>query len=150
MHHRGILPSRRGVFVLGCLVLGGPPIVGCSSDRIPTYPAQGQVVFPDGEPVRTGVLELKSLEHGVNAQGQIARDGSFTLGTYTADDGAVAGEHQAIVVQFLATDSIDAEIEHDHGDPVDRRFADYATSGLEVAIESRIADRVAEQCGLFR
>ena len=119
---------------MGCLAVGGLLLVGCSSERIPTYAAQGQVVFPDGEPVRTGVLELKSLEHGLNARGQIARDGSFTLGTYAADDGAVAGEHQAIVVQFLAADS-GPDIQHDHGDPVARRFADYTTSPLRFEIQ---------------
>ena len=48
-------------------------------------------------------------------------------------DGAVAGRHQAIVVQFLAIDS-DPAIVHDHGDAVDRKFAAYETSGLEFEI----------------
>lgn len=113
-----------------CLLL----LIGCSSDSIPTYPTRGQVLFPDGRPVRTGVIELKSLEHDLNARGQIAHDGSFTLGTYTADDGAVAGMHQAVVMQFLASDS-GPEIQHKHGDPVDLRFADYNTSSLEFEIQ---------------
>ena len=128
-----------------CLLL----LIGCSSDRIPTYPTRGQVLFPDGSPVRTGVIELKSLEHDLNARGNIARDGSFTLGTYTDNDGAVAGKHQAIVMQFLASDS-GPEIQHEHGDPVDPRFADYTTSALEFEIQPTSVNRLEVQVDRMR
>lgn len=134
MQRRGTFPNGMRASAVGRVLLAGLLVVGCSSDRISTYPTEGQVVFPDGQPVRTGLLELRSLEHDLNARGQIARDGSFALGTYTVDDGAVAGKHQAIVMQFLATDS-DPDIRHDHGDPVDRKFADYTTSPLQVEIQ---------------
>jgi hypothetical protein len=115
------------------LAVGSLIACGCSNDQIPTYPVRGQVVFPDDTPGRTGVVELQSTKHKLNARGEIARDGSFVLGTYTDSDGVVAGKHKAIVVQFLATDST-LGIVHDHGDAIDRKFAAYGTSGLEFEI----------------
>ena len=108
---------------------------GCSNDQLPTYPVTGHVVFEDGAPVKTGVIEFRSIDHGLNARGEIQRDGSFQLGTYGGNDGAVAGRHQAIVVQFLAIDS-HPDVQHDHGDPVDRKFADYEASRLEFEISA--------------
>ncbi len=114
--------------------------VGCSDGRIQTFPAEGRVIFPTGEPVRTGYVESRSLDHAINARGKIDRDGSFKLGTYSESDGAVAGRHQAVVIQFIASDNLLAEkylpkIEHDHGHEVDLRFADYMTSELEFTID---------------
>ena len=114
-------------------------VSGCSDGRIPTYPVRGQVVFPDGAAVRTGIVELRSTQHPLNARGKIDRDGNFVLGTYEAADGAVAGKHQVIVIQFLANDA-SPDFEHDHGDPVDRRFADYGQSDLELEISESAND----------
>ena len=133
--------SGRIRFLCCVLLLAG---MGCSNDRLPTYPVSGQIIFPDGQPVRTGLIELRSIEHGLNARGQIARDGSFVLGTYEAADGAVAGKHAAIVMQFLASDS-GPEIEHDHGDPVDIKFADYTTSPLQFEIQPGEANVLSVQ-----
>jgi len=112
------------------MVVGSLIACGCSNDQIPTYPVRGLVVFPDDTPARTGIVEFRSTKHQLNARGEIARDGSFVLGTYTDRDGAVSGKHKAIVVQFLATDSTPGVV-HDHGDAIDRKFAAYETSGLE-------------------
>jgi hypothetical protein len=117
------------LFTLGCLAL----VAGCSNDRLPTYPVRGRVVFSDGEPVKTGTVEFQSVEHALNARGQIARDGTFRLGTYSSTDGAVSGTHRVIVIQFLAMDST-PEIQHDHGDPVDLRYASYDSSDLEAEV----------------
>jgi len=107
---------------------------GCSSDRIPTYPVSGRVVFENGNPVRHGKIELESRDYGTTATGTIDQDGSFVLGTYTADDGAVAGEHDAIVVQMVIADG---SFEHtiNHGDAAPPRYADYETSPLTVSVD---------------
>lgn len=107
---------------------------GCGNDRLPTYPVSGRVIFADGSPVRTGFIELQSDEHRVNARGTIARDGSFQLTTFDPNDGAVAGSHRAVIVQFLAQENLPA-IPHDHGKPVSLKHADYATSGLTFEVE---------------
>ena len=137
MAHRRFAALRDAARLAGLAILT-MPWGGCSNDQVPTYPVRGRVEFPDREPIRTGIVELQSLEAGLNARGNIARDGSFVLGTYASDDGAIAGEHRAIVVQLFAVDSIqDTDIVHDHGDAVDPKYADYATSGLTFEIEPK-------------
>jgi hypothetical protein len=119
------------LFLFSLLALG---LAGCSDGRLPTYPVEGQVVFDDGRPVRTGFIEFLSDEHGINARGTIARDGTFQLTTYQTDDGAVGGRHQAVILQFLAQENVPG-IRHDHGDPVSLKHSDYDTSGLEFVVE---------------
>lgn len=106
---------------------------GCSSDRLPTYPVQGRVVFSDGSPVHTGSIELKSREHGVQARGTIAGDGSFQLTTYEPNDGAVAGTHDCVVVQLVMVEELDNFTPSMAG-IVDPRFGAYSQSGLKCEV----------------
>lgn len=108
-------------------------VSGCGSDRVATYPVFGRLQFEDGIPVRNGTIELESLEFGTTATGTIQHDGSFVLGTYTADDGAAAGDHRAIVVQIVVADGT---FKHtvDHGRPVPTKFGDYEQSPLMITI----------------
>ena len=55
---------------------------GCSN-RLPTYPVTGKVQFENGGPVVVGMVELQSIEHSVNARGDIQPDGTFTPVSYT-------------------------------------------------------------------
>lgn len=107
---------------------------GCDDDRVPVYPVAGKVVFVDGSLVRTGTIELESVQYGTTSTGRIAEDGSFVLGTYDVNDGAPAGEHRVIVVQMVIADGT---INHtkDHGLPVDPRFSRYETSGLKTQVK---------------
>ncbi|PQO27289.1 carboxypeptidase regulatory-like domain-containing protein [Blastopirellula marina] len=109
---------------------------GCETPGLPTYPVQGQVQFEDGTPVRSGYVETISREHRVNARGKIQRDGSFELTTFHEADGAVAGPHDVIVVQFLGSEKA-SQINHDHGEVVSTRFADYAQSGLSMNVHEQ-------------
>jgi len=114
---------------------------GCNSDRVPTYPVSGQVLFTDGEPVRTGTIELESKEFGTTASGTIQDDGTFVLGTYKSNDGAAAGEHRVIVVQIIISDGITKHTK-DHGRPVSPQYGDYSTSGLTVEVKPIEQNRV--------
>ncbi|MEZ6129778.1 MAG: carboxypeptidase regulatory-like domain-containing protein [Planctomycetaceae bacterium] len=109
-------------------------VVGCGSDQVATYPVTGRVVFLDGSPVRTGTVELESKQFGTTATGSINQDGTFVLGTYTPNDGAAEGEHNAIVVQMIINDG---SIRHtvDHGNPVPPSYGDYDTSPLTVSVQ---------------
>lgn len=102
---------------------------GCGSDQLPTYPVSGKVAFSDGRPVRHGTVEFTSVQHGTTASGTIGHDGSFVLGTYSTDDGAVAGDHDVIVIQMVIADG---SFKHtvDHGKPVPTKYASYETSSL--------------------
>ncbi len=79
---------------------------GCSSGQLETYPTKGKVKFKSGAPVHVGTVELKSREHGVQARGDIQPDGTFELSTYSKGDGAVAGTHDCVVVQFVMTEEL--------------------------------------------
>lgn len=114
---------------------------GCGQ-RLPTYPVSGVVQFSDGRPVRSGTIELESVVHGTAATGTVQRDGTFVLGTYRAADGAVVGEHRAIVVQLIVNDG---SIQHttDHGGRVPPRYGDYASSPLKVTVLPQAANEVS-------
>ena len=74
---RALASCALGRWILAGCLLG--QALGCSSDRLPTYPVTGRVVFTNGDPVKTGLIEFRSVEHGLNARADIARDGSFRL-----------------------------------------------------------------------
>jgi hypothetical protein len=103
---------------------------------------QGTVHFPDGTPVRTGVIEFESTEHDITATGKIRQDGTFVLGTYETDDGAVPGDHQVIVLQIIINDGT---VNHtlDHGRRVAASYASYDSSGLTATVISSQRNHVA-------
>jgi hypothetical protein len=75
-------------------------VMGCGRGQLPTYRAGGKVAFPDGTPLSGGSVEFQPLssEHAVSARGKIQPDGTFQLGTFGSADGAVEGEHRALVI----------------------------------------------------
>lgn len=109
--------------------------LGCSDGRLKTYPAKGKISFKTGSPVHVGTIELKSREHGVQARGSIDKDGNFTLTTYLDGDGAVAGVHDCVVVQFVMTEEL-GDFKPSAVGVVHPRFASYSTSGLSVEIKA--------------
>ena len=108
---------------------------GCSDGRLKTFPAKGKVVFKTGSPVHVGTVELKSREHGVQARGTIDEDGNFLLTTYTDGDGAVAGVHDCVVVQFVMAEEM-KDFKPSVLGVVHPRYASYSTSGLTVDIKA--------------
>lgn len=111
--------------------------IGCS-DRPQTYPIQGHAQFSDGTPVQFGEIETFQGDQKLNARGTINKDGSFQLGTFSADDGVLAGKHQVVITQFSATPlsgnvRFDT-IEHDHGHQMDQKYRSYKTSPLTFEI----------------
>lgn len=73
---------------------------GCSDSTRDTYPVRGIVRFPDGRLLRDGSVEFEIIgrKTPVTATGGIGPDGSFVLGTYEADDGALVGKHRVVVI----------------------------------------------------
>jgi len=110
---------------------------GCSNRNPTTHPVHGEVRFPDGKPPTKGNVEFELLdqEMPITATGEISEDGTFVLGTFELDDGAIAGRHRAVVIA-----------DHEIGTGVERpgmlppptlhpRFRDFKTSGLEFTVE---------------
>lgn len=124
----------RLLFVPVLLIIGS----GCGSGRLPTYPVAGKVQYRNGKPVRGGVIEFRSenpAAEGLNARGQIADDGSFRLSTYGKDDGAIEGQHRAIVVPAIS----EAMKKDDEKRPPPRliaaRYQSFERSGLQFTVQ---------------
>jgi hypothetical protein len=70
---------------------------GCNSaNRAQTYEVSGNIQF-DGQPLKGGMVVFMP-DKGQAAKGAIGLDGSFKLGTYGVDDGAVAGQYKVMVI----------------------------------------------------
>ncbi len=113
---------------------------GCSRGGLSTYRAGGKVTFPDGTPVTGGWVEFRAAnpDSPVSARGQIKPDGSFQLTTYYPDDGAIEGEHQALVIPPMPSGDPDerpSAIES----VVDPRFQRFETSGLKFTVTTNRA-----------
>jgi hypothetical protein len=74
--------------------------LGCADPDRDIFPVRGIVRFPDGQLLRNGTIEFEIIgrERPVTARGIVGPDGSFVLGTFEEDDGALAGKHRAVVI----------------------------------------------------
>jgi hypothetical protein len=117
----------RGIHGVVCLAGVALLVAGCSEGGKPTAPVSGKVTL-DGEAVTSGVLTFSPVasgaEAGKGASGVIQSDGSYTLTTYAAGDGAVIGTHRVLYTASGGasseedTASADAsDSEHDEGPP---------------------------------
>jgi hypothetical protein len=119
---------RRGTFPLLLAVLA--LVSGCSSGRVKV---SGRVVYEDGSPVEEGTVcgELEDGDAKQMVQGEIDKDGSFSLGTAQPGDGARPGKYKVII---LCRTVGDAEASQGKKPAVDGKFARYNTSGLTVDV----------------
>jgi hypothetical protein len=123
-----------------CLVLGVwslviPTLAGCFSSEKPTYPVQGKLVWEDGSPAKElsgGMVIFQCDAEEMSAKAPIDPEGSFTLGTYSQSDGAVAGKHKVSIAQPAAETG-----EYRPLEIVDRRYESMETTDLEVTIEPK-------------
>ncbi len=127
---------RRRLHPLGLILLAAA--VGCGESRVATYPVSGGVKFDSGEAVSLGMVEFRPNAGGPIARGKLDQFGRFKLRTFVADDGAVVGEYQIVVVQHLPpASSAAAPAEHAEHESmlVAPEFASYATSGLTAVVK---------------
>jgi hypothetical protein len=114
---------------------------GCGEKQPTTYPVKGRVIFSDGKPVMLGTVELLSKAGTMNAQGSIQPDGTFILGTFASNDGAVEGTHKAIVMQMIVSDGL-ARHSMDHGDPIDPLYSSYSSSPLTAIVQPTASNEI--------
>ena len=81
---------------------------GCGSSP-PVAPVRGEVTL-DGRPLRGGAVVFTPLAHdadkrvGKSAYGEIRPDGTFALGTFSEQDGAIIGTHRATIIGRAGSD----------------------------------------------
>jgi hypothetical protein len=104
---------------------------GCnSSNRAQTYDVSGSVQF-DGQPLTSGMVVFMP-DKGQAAKGAIGLDGSFKLGTYGVDDGAVAGHYKVMVIAVdrKTMQGGAAALERPLATLIPARYGSTTTSGL--------------------
>lgn len=118
---------------------------GCgSTDQFGTYKTEGTVTL-NGKPLSDAHVWLLPKEKShqdaslvVRPQGRTGRDGKFALTTYYQEDGAPAGEYDAIVLH--GENDPDAAAEDSKAKTVraavPMKYKDAKTSGLLVSIKN--------------
>ena len=134
---------RLKIFGLVMLSLGVAP--GCSRQPT-TYLVHGTVVFPDGKPLTRGTVEFEAVNQSkpITASGEIANDGTFRLGTFAANDGAIAGQHRVAVISDY---EIGTGVERPGELPplqLHPKFRSFKTSGLKFTIKPRMNNILVE------
>jgi hypothetical protein len=99
--------------------------VGCSG----RHPVTGRVLYEDGSAVEAGTVIAEATVDGkpVSVQGNIEKDGSFSLGGDRPGDGVLPGSYKAIVMPVALGD---AEMGEGKSPAVDGKFGRYDSSGL--------------------
>ena len=88
--------------ITALLILLGLPLgslLGCSEQHPPTAAVHGKVTL-NGKPLPVGAVmfsPISTKEKSRPAYGEIQPDGTFTLGTYDKEDGAIVGKHTVTV-----------------------------------------------------
>ena len=85
------------------LVLVVAALTGCSGSK-PT-PVHGKVTLSDGTPVVGATVVFDDPEKHIRSSGMTQSDGSYSLRTPQAGDGAEVGRYKVTVHQPLAADS---------------------------------------------
>jgi len=110
---------------------------GCDREtRLRTYPVSGTVLYQDSERFAGGnqsFIVFESIENNINATGVIEADGTFSLGTYEPNDGAVAGRHRVSITPPAPAGDADqtrATL------PIHAKYCNLDTSDLQVSVEA--------------
>jgi hypothetical protein len=93
---------------------------------------QGKVTYSDGTPVTEGLVVFESIQEPIRtARGDIRPDGSYELSTHKPGDGVAAGKYRVLVAPRTDPNAIDKP----KPPPFDRRYSEFATSGLELEVK---------------
>ena len=111
-------------------------LAGCGQKGPALYPVTGKVTGADGKPLEHATVVFHPLDsadpNAVKPHGKVAADGTFTLTTTTAGDGAPPGEYRVTVEQWLSSGKGDDP-------PVNRLPARYGKpdqSGLTATVDA--------------
>jgi len=119
-------------------------LLGCTGGGAPTGKVAGQVTF-DGKPVTSGSLTFAPASGTVGkpAVGAVKADGSYSLTTYAAGDGAVIGRHK-VIYSPSAGESTQQEGQipepgkHDEAKPAEVPFSGLVPKESQVEVKAGI------------
>lgn len=139
LHDRGGSAKPRGVpgcTEQVCLLVALAVVAGCSSSA--TVPVTGTVKHATGEPLSGGRVVFQPTGEGAqSARARILSDGTFRLGTFKTDDGAVPGVHKVAVVPAVPAEAgDDPEVIARYLSTVDRRYQSVQTTPLEFTVKN--------------
>jgi hypothetical protein len=125
---------RRGfLLALAAVALSA---AACSKKQVPVYPVRGSVSF-EGKPATKAVVVLRALTDSgpvTNVpHGEVGPDGTFVIGTFSAADGAPAGEY-AVTITWPEV-KVDPETrDRTESDRLEGRYRDPKESKWKVRI----------------
>ncbi|MCA9236397.1 MAG: hypothetical protein KDA44_13065 [Planctomycetales bacterium] len=137
-----LLPTCKALAV--ALILGG--LIGCSGPDADLAPVEG-IVRLDGKPVASGMVTFTPAA-GRSASGWIQSDGTFELGTYGDDDGALVGMHQIAVTNASKTASARPDFDNDRpqrkppGSVIPPMYSSAEASGLTFDVKPGVDNHV--------
>jgi hypothetical protein len=121
--------------ILGGLAVLAVVMAGCG-DRV-IYPVRGQLVDADGNPItgmKDAAVEFECVDAASSANGTVNDDGTFTLTTEKAGDGAHLGRHRISIQRpYLGPEQPAPHV-------IDPKYESFETSGLEYVVEARSND----------
>jgi hypothetical protein len=120
-----------------CLLLVA--LSGCGASGVKTYPVGGKVEVKDGDVAQLAGSHVELMQESdpdIRPNGKIRPGGSYSLQTQHQGKivaGAPEGKYK---VRIILGDENDAGVPKRKGDPIHKRFLDFTTSGLSVAVPS--------------
>jgi hypothetical protein len=112
-------------------------LTSCSSKEVKTHPVSGKVEIKDGDTaLLTGshVELMQDTDETVRPNGKINSSGNFNLQTLYGGKilvGAPAGNYK---VRIVLGDESDEGMPKRKGDPINKKYYDFATSGLTMTV----------------
>jgi hypothetical protein len=115
---------RPGISSRFCCIAALAVLAAGCGKGIGAKPVSGKVTYPDGTPVVGARVVFDSPDLKSNAEATTDEQGVYQLTTQDPNDGAIPGKYRAIVMH----QSLDGKSK------LDKKYSDYATSGLEFTV----------------
>jgi hypothetical protein len=136
IHRRWSLLERQFAFMCCvCALLFVP--VACGQKGAKTYPVSGKVEVKDGDTsLLTGshIELMQEADSVIRPNGKITSSGGFSLQTLLGGKVASGAPEGKYKVRIILGDESDEGVPKRKGDPINKRYYDFATSGLTMTV----------------
>jgi hypothetical protein len=134
-----LIMTRNAKFQIFIPVFSAILLIGCGSnneqavERTAAVAIKGKVSLK-GKPMTQGSVSFEPTDGGREAHGTIGADGTFTLTTFKANDGAIRGTHRVAVKASTGGKK----------DLVPLKYQSYSSSGVEIEVADDKTDITIE------